>query len=86
MKSSELPEGLELVDNIQKEDLVLKGESCIYGPDGSEILKPLYSERKIIFEELDLSVNTKEKMNLAVSGHYFRPDVFELKIDKSRSF
>jgi len=86
MHKDELPNGMELSDAIEPDasGLLLRGGSAIYGPDGEPIVEPLYNERKLILAELDLSKNTKEYMNLAVSGHYQRPDIFNFEVHKKR--
>ncbi len=85
MEKSELPEGLELSDAVQLDtEYLMRGGSVIYGPDGRTILEPTYDERKLIMAEIDLSTNLSERMNLSVSGHYQRHDVFRYKINKKR--
>ncbi len=87
MHQSELPEELEISDIIQvpHDGLIMKGGSAIYGPDGSVILPPLYGERKLIVRELSIERNLEERMNLSVSGHYQRPDIFSLTVNKERN-
>ena len=86
MHMNELPNGMNISDSIKIDStgLLLKGGSAIYGPDGEPIIKPVYNERKVIYSELDLRTNTKEYMNLAVSGHYQRPDIFGFEVNKKR--
>jgi len=86
MHKDELPEQLQLSNKVHIDDsgLLLKGGSAVYGPDGAIILAPRYHERALITVDLDLSERKKHLMNLAVSGHYQRPDVFDFKVNKSR--
>ena len=86
MHVSELPSSLDLSQSIElpSSKNLLQGGSAIYGPDGSVILEPIYNERKLITLELDISSALKERMNLSVSGHYQRPDVFDLQVQKKR--
>lgn len=86
MHRDELPGGLKISDAIELSDnaLVLQGGSAIYGPDGSIIKAPLYGERSIIYADLDLKKGIGERMNLSVSGHYQRDDVFDLKVNRAR--
>jgi predicted amidohydrolase len=86
MSVSQLPTALDIPKGLKPSDLVMKGGSSIYGPDGSIVLSPVIGEKKIIFQELDLSINVSEKMNLSVSGHYNRPDVFDFSVNKKRQF
>ncbi len=85
MHRSELPEGLTISENAGlTSDWLLRGGSSIYGPQGETIMAPLYEEKQLIIQELDLSKNTAERMNLATSGHYQRYDVFGFEVDRRR--
>ena len=89
MKAIDTPEQLKLPDHLDRsnaDQLVLKGGSCIIKPDGQFLLEPQYNETEIISQEIDLSVGRGENMNLSVSGHYQRPDVFDLSINKKRFY
>ncbi len=86
MEASQLPSALDMPSHLSPNDIIMKGGSSIYGPDGSIILEPVYNERKIIYQELNLNLNTPEKMNLSVSGHYNRPDIFSFEINKNRQY
>ena len=55
---------------------VARGGSAIIGPDANYIVEPLYDREQLIVADLDLSMIDRECMNLDVSGHYARPDVF----------
>lgn len=86
MHESELPQQLKLSDQIEipENKLILRGGSAVYGPDGSIIQAPVYDKREVIYVDLDLSKGLSERMNLSVSGHYQRDDVFNLAVNKSR--
>ena len=57
---------------------VLRGGSCVIGPDGRYITEPLYDRASIIVTELDPSRIAEEAMTLDVTGQYARPDCFRL--------
>ncbi len=80
LQGKELPKDLEKPKGLKPTDLVMRGGSAIYAPNGEVYMKPRYNKREFIVKELDLSSNIKEKMNLSVSGHYQRPDVFRYEI------
>ncbi len=88
MKTSDLPTQLPTQhvasgkSSASGEKLLLRGGSCIIAPDGSYVIEPVFDTEEIIVAELDLGLLDKEKMTLDVSGHYFRPDVFDLKINR----
>ena len=81
MKAGELPPELERIASLEDPDaLVLNGGSAIIGPDGSVLAGPVFQEETILTADLDLSRIAEESLTLDVTGHYYRPDLFELKL------
>ncbi|EXK26337.1 hypothetical protein FOMG_17080 [Fusarium oxysporum f. sp. melonis 26406] len=57
------------------------GFSMIYGPDGSELCKPLGpGEEGILYADVDLSFRAMMQQNLDLVGHYSRPDLLSLNV------
>jgi len=84
MEAREFPKELALPESINKDSFILKGGSSVFGPDGSIILEPQYERRDLIVIDLNLESNLKEKMNLSVSGHYNRRDIFQFQVKRER--
>jgi predicted amidohydrolase len=82
MRASALPAGLEPhPDRVSGPDqLVLRGGSAIIAPDGSLLAGPAWDEETILVADLDLSTIAAESLTLDVTGHYQRPDIFELRL------
>jgi nitrilase len=82
MKANELPEGLEAIESLQlnPEAFVLNGGSAIIAPDGTLLAGPVFNEETIVTAELDLSRIVEEAMVLDITGHYSRPDIFDVKM------
>ncbi len=59
-----------------------KGDSAIVSPDGKFVAGPLNAEEGILYAELDPRQIRGSKWNLDVAGHYARPDVFRLTVNK----
>jgi predicted amidohydrolase len=64
------------------DDLLLRGGSCVVGPEGHYVAGPVFDEETILMAELDPAAVDKARMTLDVSGHYHRPDIFEVKLHK----
>ncbi len=60
------------------------GGSCIAGPDGEWIIAPVIHSEGLIIETLDINRVYEERQNLDVSGHYSRPDITQLTINRER--
>ncbi len=75
----DLPDALRPTDR-SPEEFVLRGGSCIYGPDGGTVVEPVFEQDVTLFAELDLTRIDAEAMTLDVAGHYHRPDVFDFGV------
>ena len=58
------------------------GDSAIVNPEGEFIAGPLNKEEGILYAELDPSMMSGPKWMLDVAGHYARPDVFTLTVNR----
>ena len=84
LRVSDLPSSLETLPHLKPDDLLLRGGSAIYGPDSATLAGPCFDEETILHAELDLRQIAQESMTLDVSGHYARPDVFSLSVNRRR--
>lgn len=65
-------------------ELPANGGSCIAAPDGSWVLEPDTGEEGIRYAELDPEFVRKERHNFDAAGHYSRPDVTHLTVNRKR--
>ncbi|MBU0520348.1 carbon-nitrogen hydrolase family protein [bacterium] len=63
---------------------LLNGGSCVIGPDGMYIVEPVFGQETIMTAEIDLDACIGERMNLDVTGHYSRPDILKLTVNRDR--
>lgn len=66
------------------DDVMANGGSCIAGPDGQWVLEPQADKEALFVATLDHQRVLEERQNLDVSGHYSRPDVTRLNVDRRR--
>ncbi len=58
------------------------GDSAIVDPDGKMLAGPLREQEGILYAEVDPASWRGSRYQLDVAGHYARPDVFDLRIDR----
>lgn len=65
-------------------DTMANGGSCIAAPDGSWVVEPVVGEERIIVATLDHRRVREERQNFDPAGHYARPDVARLVVNRER--
>ncbi len=65
-------------------DMPANGGSCVAAPDGSWLLPPLKGETGLRYCELDPAFIRRERHNFDPAGHYSRPDVTRLTVNRAR--
>jgi nitrilase len=65
-------------------DILADGGSCIAGPDGDWILEPDTQTDGNIYHTIDFNKVYEERQNFDPVGHYSRPDVTKLIVNRER--
>lgn len=65
-------------------DTLANGGSCIAGPDGEWILPPVIDKEGLITATIDFTRVLEERQNFDPVGHYSRPDVTKLTVNRER--
>ena len=65
-------------------EFLSNGGSCIAAPDGTWIIEPIVEKEIVVTATINLNEVRKERQNFDPSGHYSRPDVFQLTVNTQR--
>ncbi|EAQ42472.2 carbon-nitrogen hydrolase family protein [Polaribacter sp. MED152] len=86
MAKTDFPKDVPHYDKIVKDapEILANGGSCIAGPDGEWIIEPVLEKEGLIIETLDFNRVLEERQNFDVVGHYSRPDVTKLQVNRER--
>lgn len=79
MYPADLPGVEELADQPEE---MCRGGSVIVSPLGKVLAGPLYDQEGILYAELDMAEVAQSKFDFDVTGHYARPDVFQLVVNE----
>jgi len=83
MTKEDLPPDFELLREMEGAPPILsRGGSALIGPDGKFLAGPVYDREAVLTAEMDLRRIYEEKQTLDVVGHYARPEVFTLRVER----
>lgn len=64
--------------------ILANGGSCLAGPDGEWIIEPIIDQETICTATIDHGRIRQERQNFDPAGHYSRPDVTQLIVNRQR--
>ncbi len=54
------------------------------GPDGKWVIEPIIGEERLAIATIDHKLVRRERQNFDPAGHYSRPDVTQLSVNRER--
>ena len=86
MRKSDITSDLPHSDLIKEnaEDWLTDGGSCLAGPDGEWLIEPFVEKEALVTATISHQVVREERQNFDPAGHYSRPDVTRLVVNRQR--
>jgi nitrilase len=88
MRRSDFPEDTlylkEILEGSDNREFFASGGSCLSAPDGTWIIEPQNHEEGLYTAVIDHARVREERHNFDPVGHYSRPDVTRLTVDRRR--
>ena len=83
--TSDVPAGFPERDHVfpDPDAWINGGDSVVVAPGGTIVAGPLHEEHGILMAEIDPHDSAGGHRTLDVAGHYGRPDIFHLTIDRA---
>lgn len=65
-------------------ETLANGGSCIAGPDGEWVVEPILDKEGVFIYDINFNSVLEERQNFDAVGHYSRPDVTRLVVNRER--
>jgi nitrilase len=83
LQGSDIPADFPERDKLYKPDeWINNGDAVVINPAGAVTAGPLHREKSILYAEIDREAARRARRSLDVCGHYCRPDIFSLAVNR----
>lgn len=85
LEASDIPADIPYYDELfpNKDEWVNPGDAVVYKPFGGLHAGPMHREKGVLFAEIDVKAARSSRRKFDASGHYARPDVFSLHVNRT---
>jgi len=87
MRGDDFPEDTPYLEEILvggPQGMMANGGSCLAAPDGSWVIAPVIGKEVVLVATIDHQQVRAERQNFDPSGHYSRPDITQLTVNRQR--
>ena len=83
LQGCDLPEDFPERDRLYEPDeWINDGDAVVVDPSGAVTAGPFHREKGILYAEVDVEAARRARRSLDVCGHYSRPDIFSLLVNR----
>ena len=86
LEVSDIPTDIPYFDELfpNKDEWVNPGDAVVYKPFGSVHAGPMHRKKGMLIAEIDTETARSSRRKFDASGHYARPDIFTLNVDRKK--
>ena len=84
LRRSDTPDDYHPVQGDDPDTVLINGGSVIVSPLGEILAGPVFGSETILYADLDAGDIARGKMDFDVAGHYARPDIFTLDVNRAQ--
>ncbi len=84
LQGSDLPADFPFRDELyaDPDEWICDGDAVIVKPFGGPVAGPLRRDKDVLFADIDLDEALDARRSLDTAGHYARPDIFQLEVNR----
>lgn len=85
LEASDIPDDVLYRDELfpNKDEWVNPGDAVVYKPFGGIVAGPMHREKGLLIAEIDITMVQAARRKFDATGHYARPDVFSLSVNRA---
>ena len=86
LRNRDLPDDFPERDRLYppEEDWINPGDSVVIAPGGEKVAGPLHEQQGILYADVDPARAAGGRRTFDVAGHYARPDIFTLQVNREK--
>ncbi|NIO39447.1 MAG: carbon-nitrogen hydrolase family protein [Burkholderiales bacterium] len=86
LQAADIPDDIPYRDELfpDKDEWINPGDAIIYKPFGGVAAGPMHREKGLLVADLDVTVVQASRRKFDATGHYARPDVFTLSVNRAK--
>lgn len=83
LQGNDIPETFPERDKLfQDDEWINPGGAVVVKPFGGIVAGPLNNEKGVLYAKIDVEAARESRKALDIAGHYNRPDIFHLEVDR----
>ncbi len=86
LQASDLPADMPGREQLfpDPDEWINPGDAVVIAPGGKIVAGPLHRDKGVLFADVDPTAVAVARRSLDVAGHYSRPDIFRLEVNRER--